>query len=214
MRLYRLPILFFTATVSLPAGDLESWTDVNATILETDRITWGAGGVARFRDSVGSLYDRRATTAAEVSLSDRWSAVLGYMALNRRQTALGFAWDHRAITGLTYSIVRRSIAVDGTTLYERHFNRPGVSDFNRYRQQFDIERPEDRVSPWMHQSMAFVSRGFIRSRSRVGLRWLIGSGHAFRAGYQFESIRVQQAWRPRHAVYTAWSFDVDRRAAD
>ena len=210
--LCRLPILFLAVTLSLPAGEFESWTDVDATILEGDRLTWGVAGVARFRDTLGSLYDRRATTVAEVSLNDRWGAVLGYMALNRKQPALGFDWDHRATTGLTYAIVKRSVAVGGTTLYERHFNRAGVADFNRYRQQFDIERPEDRVSPWMHQSLAFENRGFVRSRSRFGLRWLIGSGHSFKAGYQFESIRFQEAWRPRHAVYTAWSFDVVHRA--
>ena len=209
--LRRLTIVAFAASWPLAGGEVESWNDINATVVKTERLTWSVAGVARFRDSFGSLYDRRPTTAAKVALNDRWSAVLGYMALNRKRPGMGFGWDQRATTGLTYSIIRSSIAVDGTTLYERHFNRTDAPDFHRYRQQFDVEQRQNRVSPWLHQSFAFRNRGIIRSRSRFGLRWVLGSGHSFRAGYQFESIRFHASWRPRHSMYTSWNFDVAQR---
>ena len=97
------------------------------------------------------------------------------------------------------------------SLCERHVGRPDIADFNRYRQRFDVERLRVRVSPWLHQSLAFQREGFIRSRSRLGFRGRIASGHSLKGAYQFESIEGGRAWRPRHAIYTEWSYDLDPR---
>ena len=108
----------------------------------------------------------------------------------------------------TYPLLQRGVHIEGTTLYERHIGRPDVPDFNRYRQQIKMERPRARVSPWLYQSVAFERRGFVRSRSRLGVRWRFTAGHALRGAYQYESIRAGATWRPRHAIYSEWSFDL------
>lgn len=195
------------------ADDLQSWTEVEVGILAVDRIDWTIGGVARIRDSLGSVYDRRARTDVELALSDVASLTLGYILLNRTRTDFGsgFGWDHRLHAGLTYPLLRRGFRVEGTTLYERHVGRRDSGDFNRYRQQVELERPSARVSPWLHQSLAFERRGFVRSRSRVGFRWRLGSGHSFIGAYQFERRRSGATWRPRHAVLSEWSLDLAAR---
>lgn len=195
------------------ADDLQSWTEVGVGVLAVDRIDWTIGGVARIRDSLGSVYDRRARTDVEFTLSDLASVALGYILLNRTRTDFGsgFGWDHRLHAGLTYPLLRRGVRVEGTTLYERHVGRRDSGDFNRYRQQVELERPSARVSPWLHQSLAFERRGFVRSRSRVGFRWRLGSGHSFIGAYQFERRRSGAAWRPRHAVLSEWSLALGAR---
>ena len=143
------------------ADDLQSWTEVGVGVLAVDRIDWTIGGVARIRDSLGSVYDRRARTDVEFTLSDLASVTLGYILLNRARTDFGpdFGWDHRLHAGLTYPLLRRGVRVEGTMLYERHIGRRDSGDFNRYRQQVELERPGARVSPWLHQSLAFERRG-------------------------------------------------------
>ena len=200
--------LFLLGPRSLAADDLQSWTEVELGVLETDRVAWSIGGVARIRDSLGSVYDRRARTDVDFLLADFASVTLGYILRNRTRTGFGFGWDHRLRAGLTYPLLRRDIRVEGTTLLERHVGGPDIPDFNRYRQQVEVERPRARVSPWLYQSVAFERRGFVRSRSRVGVRWRFRSGHVVTGAYQFERRKSGATWRPRHAVLSEWSFDL------
>ena len=199
------------------ADDVQSWNEVELVVVSSDRIDWTVGGVARIRDSLGSVYDRRASTDMEFMLSDVASVSFGYILLNRARTDFGsgsvsgFGWDHRVHAALTYPLLRRGVRVEGTTLYERHIGRRDSGDFNRYRQQVELERPRARVSPWLHQSLAFERRGFVRSRSRVGVRWRLGPGHSFIGAYQFERRRSGPTWRPRHAVLSEWSLDLAAR---
>lgn len=198
------------AAPAAAADDVQSWTEVEVGVPASDRIDWTVGGVARIRDSLGSVYDRRAGTDVEFRLSDLASVAFGYILLHRAPSGFGsgHAWDHRLSAGLTYPLLRRGVRVEGTTLYERHLGRPDVPDFNRYRQQVELELPGAQLSPWLYQSLAFVRRGFVRSRSRVGLRWRLGSGHSFIGAYQFERRRSGADWRPRHAVVSEWSIDL------
>jgi len=195
------------------ADDVQSWTEIEVGVLASDRIDWTVGGVARIRDSLGSVYDRRARTDVEFALSDVASVTLGYILLNRARNGFGsgFGRDHRLHAAVTYPLLRRGVRIEGTTLYERHIGRRDSGDYNRYRQQVELERPAARVSPWLHQSLAFERRGFVRSRSRVGVRWRLGPGHSFIGAYQFERRRSGAAWRPRHAVLSEWSLDLASR---
>ena len=193
------------------ADDVESWTDVELRVLESDRIAWSARGVARVRDSLETLYDRRVETDVDVVLNDLVSVTLGYVLLHRAPTGVDFGWDHRVRAGLTYPLLRRDFRVEGTTLYERHIGQADVPDFNRYRQQVEVERPRARLSPWFHQGVAFERRGFMRSRSRLGVRWSFAPGHSMRGAYQYERIKVGAIWRPRHAIYSEWSFTLRAR---
>lgn len=201
-----LTLLFGERPVA--ADDVQSWTEVEIGVLESDRVAWSVGGVARVRDSLGSVYDRRGSTDVDFVLTDFASVTLGYILRNRTRTVFGFGSDHRLRAGLTYPLLRRDVRVEGTTLYERHIGRPDILAFNRYRQQVEVERPRARVSPWLYQSVAFARRGFVRSRSRVGVRWRLGSGHSFIGAYQFERIKSGPTWRPRHAVLSEWSLDL------
>ena len=206
-------LAFLVGTRSAVADDIQSWTEVEVGVLGSDRIDWTIGGVARIRDSLASVYDRRARTDVEFTLSDVASVTLGYILLNRARDRFGsgFGLDHRLHAALTYPLLRRGVRIEGTTLYERHIGRRDSGDYNRYRQQVELERPAARVSPWLHQSLAFERQGFVRSRSRVGVRWRLGSGHSFIGAYQFERRRSGGAWRPRHAVLSEWSLDLASR---
>ena len=199
------------AAYPLGADDIQSWTDVELRMIESDRVAWTVGGVARIRDSLGSVYDRRAQTDVDVALSDRLTATFGYILRHRVPAGFDFDWNHRLRAGLTYPLLQRGVRVEGTTLYERHVGQPDVPDFNRYRQQIEVERPRSRVSPWLYQSVAFEHRGFMRSRSRMGVRWRLTAGHALRGAYQYESIKEGATWRPRHAIYSEWSLDLTAR---
>lgn len=203
-----IPVLLLLTVHPLAADDIQSWTDVELRLLESGRIAWTVGGVARVREALSSAYDRRAETDVDLVLTDLLAVTFGYVLRNRVRTGFGFGWDHRLRAGLTYALLRRSVRVEGTTLYERHIGRPDVPAFNRYRQQIEVERPRARVSPWLYQSVAFERRGFVRSRSRMGLRWSFTSGHSIKGAYQYESIREGASWRPRHAIYSEWSFDL------
>ena len=210
-RIAAVLILLPLAAHPLAADDIQSWTDVELRVLEAGRIAWAIGGVARVRDSLGSAYDRRAQTDVDVALSDFLTATVGYILRHHVPTDAGFDWNHRLHAGLTYPLLRGDVRLEGTTLYERHVGQPDVADFNRYRQQIELERPRARVSPWLYQSLAFERRGFVRSRSRMGVRWRFTSGHSVRGAYQYESIREGASWRPRHAIYSEWSFDLTAR---
>lgn len=199
------------AETARAADDVESWTDAELRVFESDRIAWSARGVARVRDSLESLYDRRAETDVDLVLSELVSVTLGYVLLHRAPTGVDFGWDHRVRAGLTYPLLRRDFRVEGTTLYERHIGQADVPDFNRYRQQVDVERPRARLSPWFHQGVALERRGFMRSRSRMGVRWSFASGDSVRGAYQYERIKVGASWQPRHAVYSEWSFVLGAR---
>ncbi len=206
--------LCMAVTQSLMAGDLQSWSDVDITVLDTDPVELTVGGTVRLRNSLGSLYDRRATTEATVALSDRLDLRLAYLLRNQALPKFVFGSDHRLVAGLSYPILRRSVTLVGTTLYERHLGRPDIPDFNRYRQQVDLEQSCAPVSPWFHQSLAFRRTGFIRTRSRFGFRWRFASGHSLRGAYQFESYSSSSTWRPRHTIVTEWKYDLvskDRR---
>ena len=206
-------VLPLFAARPLAGDDVESWTDIELRLYQSDRTTWTAGGVARVRDELGTLYDRRAETDVDLVLTDLASVTFGYVLRNLTWTGFGFRWDHRLRAGLTYPLLRRDFRVEGTTLYERHVGPPDVADFNRYRQQIEVERPRTRLSPWLYQSVAFERRGFVRSRSRMGVRWSFASGHSVRGGYQYERIRTGATWQPRHAVHSEWSFSLGARAA-
>ena len=92
-----LPLL---AGRPVAADDLQSWTDVELRVLETDRIAWTVGGVARVRDSLGSVYDRRAQTDVDVGLTGLLTATFGYILRHHVPTGTGFDWDHRLHAGL------------------------------------------------------------------------------------------------------------------
>ncbi|MCY4638461.1 MAG: hypothetical protein OXG04_28840 [Acidobacteria bacterium] len=196
------------------ADDVQSWTEVKLRVLASDRVDWRVGGIARIRDSLGIVYDRRLRTDVGFRLGDAASMTLGYILLNRTRTEVGanYGRDHRLHAAWTYRINAARVRIESKTLYERHVGRRDSGDFNRYRQQIEIERLSTHMSPWVHQSVAFERQGFVRSRSRVGVLWRLGLGRALIVAYQFERRKPGAAWRSRHAVLSEWSLDLVARA--
>lgn len=171
-----LPLL---AEAARAADDVESWTDAELCVFESDRIAWNARGVARVRDSLESLYDRRAETDVDLVPSDLVSVTLGYVLLHRAPTGVDFGGDYRVRARVTYRLLRRNLRVEGTPLYERHIGQPDVPDFNRYRQQVEVERPGPGCRRGSTKE-CHRAPGFMRSRSRMGVRWSFALGHSVR----------------------------------
>ena len=173
-------------------------------------MEWGVTGGLRRKDGLEELYDRRLGTILGVDLGKGVTASGGYLDRNRKLDGFGFDWNHRVAAGLSYPLLRRGEAkLEGTTLYERHFGRPDVPDFNRYRQQFEPESGKTGFSPWFYQGFVFLRQGFARSRSRLGIQWRSHGGYVLGVAYQFEELRspATAVRRPRHAIHTTNSIE-------
>jgi hypothetical protein len=200
-----LALLSFAAFLpSLSAGDLQTWSDLEYDLVRLGRFQWQVGGRFRFAETIGDLYDRRAVTMIEYGVGKGVIVGGGYVFQHRREGGFSFN-QNRLVAGITYPILRRALTVEGTTLYERHV--VPLSDFNRYKQEFEASQHEKPFSPWVYQQFTFrQGAGFVRSRSRLGFRWK-SSFYSFKAAYQFESLSTGTAWVPRHTIYTEVSID-------
>lgn len=189
---------------SASAGDLEFWPSIEYTLLESGQLRWRLEGSGRLNDDVQHLYDRRLSTLVEREL--KWDVRIGggYVLRSSEFSGFGFRADHRLVGGVSFPLLRGQTSVAVTSLYERHIGRPDIEDFNRYRQRIEIERGRRKLAPFLYEDLTFQQReGFVRSRSRAGLRWQFSSGRSLAVSYQFEASKQQAAWRPRHAIVTA-----------
>ena len=205
-----LPLAYLLAGLlsrgSASAGDLEFWPSVEYTLLESGRLRWRLEGSGRLSDGVQHFYDRRLSTLVETGL--KWDVRIagGYVLRSSEFPGFGFQVDHRFVGGASFPLWRGQTSVTAAVLYERHLGRPGIEDFNRYRQRIEIERGRGKLAPFLYEDLTFQQReGFVRSRSRAGLRWRFSSGRSLAVSYQFEANKQQAAWRPRHAIVTALS---------
>lgn len=190
---------------------MQTWNVTEYTVSRSHNLKWTAGGIFRFGQTVGDLYDRRAATELEYTIG-KGLAVGGRYLFRSRREGDSFVNENRFVAGISYPIVQRAIEVQGTTLYERHV--VPSSDFNRYKQEFEVYGRERLLSPWLYQQFTFKQgEGFVRSRSRLGLLWKVSS-YEFKAAYQFESLSIGTAWAPRHAIYTEVSIDRPAWARD
>jgi len=204
----RAAILACWFTSGALAGDVEFWSDGSAEALRVGRLQWILSGGLRIKDSLGDLYDRRVGTVVGVNLGHQTTISAGYLIRNREYGDNDFGWDQRLTAAVGYALLRRSDArIKGLTLYERHFTPGGHTNFNRYRQRFEVESRRKGLSPWLYEDFTFLNRGFVRSRSRAGLLWRTARGYSFAVGYQFETIRDPSgsAWRPRHAIVISFT---------
>jgi len=203
-----LPLAYLLAGLvlrgSASAGDLEFWPSIEYTLLESGQLRWRLEGSGRLSDGVQHFYDRRLSTLVETGL--KWDVRIGggYVLRSSEFPGFGFQGDHRLVGGVSLPISRGQTSVAVTSLYERHIGRPDIKDFNRYRQRIEIERGRRKLAPFLYEDLTFQQReGFVRSRSRAGLRWQFSSGRSLAVSYQFEANKQQAAWRPRHAIVTA-----------
>ena len=93
------------------ADGVQSWTEIELGVLASARVAWTVGGVARVRDALASVYDRRVMTDVEFAPSGAASLSLGYVLLHRTRTGSGsgFGRDHRLRAALTYPLLRRGV---------------------------------------------------------------------------------------------------------
>lgn len=198
-------LVLAASAATLPAEELQTWSDLQYNVARSERFRWAVGGTLRFADTVGGLYDRRANTAIEYRAMGglRFGVEYLYRSLDVENISV---IENRLTAGVSYPLLRGSVEVVGTTLYERHFVEL-VPNFSRYRQRFELSGAGNGFSPWLHQDFTFrQGAGFVRSRSRIGLQWK-SAGASLRAAYQFESISRGAAWAPRHAIVTEVSMD-------
>jgi hypothetical protein len=152
----------------------------------------------------GKLLDRLIVTKLDYEIGKDIHIEARYI-LRNRDVENSSENDNRLVAGISYPILKGVIEVEGSTLYERLL--VPLSDFNRYKQEFEISQPGKTLSPWVYQQFLFrQGDGFVRSRSRVGFQWR-RSGYTFKAAYQFESRSIGTAWAPRHAIFTEVSID-------
>ncbi len=203
-------LLFVAAAGLTPvaslAGEVESWNEVSYTVFDTGRFNWQVSAGFRIRDRFGQLYDRRTGGLLAVAIGRGVSIAGGYLFRNRDFDEFGYRWDYRLIADIEYPLLKSgNLRLGGRTLYERHIGRPDLADFNRYRQQFELEPSATGLSPWLYQDFTFLRQGFVRSRSRAGFQWKTRSGYTFAVGYQFETVNLppDPSWRPRHAIVTS-----------
>jgi hypothetical protein len=204
LRLVLFYLLLGVFGSSLNAESLQTWNELEHTALRTSRLELSVEGTHRFGETVGDLYDRRLGTNLEYRLLDRLQLWAGHV-LRNRDIQDGSINENRFIAGVGYPIWTGAVEIEGSTLYER-ISVP-TPDFNRYKQQFEISQPGKKLSPWVYQQFLFrQGNGFVRSRSRFGMKWR-GSRYTFKAAYQFETISTGTAWAPRHAIFTEIGID-------
>jgi len=123
----------------------------------------------------------------------------------------GVAFDQRVQILVRYPLFHfwnDAFAVDGGTLYERHFRGDQVADFNVYRQRADLSADDWKYSPWAQQDFSFDhARGFYRTRTRAGLLWSLKSNNQIALAYQFQyTQRPGGGWWPQHALLFRYWF--------
>ena len=189
---------------SASAGDLEFWPSIEYTLLERGQLRWRLEGSGRLNDGIQHLYDRRLSGTVEATLKRDIEVAGEYVLRSSEFPGFGFQVDHRLVGGVSFPLWQGQTSVTAAVLYERHLGRPDIEDFSRYRQRIEIERGRRKLAPFLYEDLTFQQReGFVRSRSRAGLRWQFSSGRSLAVSYQFEAIKQQAAWRPRHAIVTA-----------
>jgi hypothetical protein len=189
---------------AIHADELGIWNDTEYTVARSNRFTFTVEGGHRFGEIVGDLFDRRIGTKFDYEIGKDVRIEANYV-LRNRDVSDSSVTENRLAAGISYPILKSAMEVEGRTLYER-FLVP-FSDFNRYKQEFEISQPGKTLSPWVYQQFLFrQGAGFVRSRSRVGFQWR-RSGYSFKTAYQFESRSIGTAWAPRHAIFTELSID-------
>ena len=199
--------LFFALALSSPplfAEGPQSWFTASGPIAEAAGLTWNLEGGLRLSDGWGNPVDRRATLEVSRDIGGGSKAFGGFLIRHRDYEGVSaIDLDYRFIAGVEYPLPSgRSWDVTAETQYERHFGRPTEPAFNRYRQNFEIRLASDGLAPFIYEDFTFRNSGFIRSRSRAGVFVTLRGVGELTVAYQFESRLDDEAWQPRHAIYT------------
>ncbi len=195
------------------AGDVQSWNSVSYSVLQLGRAEWSVGGQVRVRDSLSDIYDRILGTRFGVEVGKGVTVSAGYLVRSRDIRDFDTTIRQQRVSArINYPLVTRGdLLLEGTTIFERHLTSPPISDYNRYRQRFELGRGRTGFSPRLDQDFAILqSHGLMRSRSRAGFQWKSEGGYTLSVQYQFETINLPgtHTWFPVHSIVT--EFDIDK----
>ena len=189
------------------------WGEFIYTLLWRERLVWTVTPSIRTDEQeIGSDFVSRLTTEANVALPKDWELRGRFFLIGRqKEQNSGAAFDQRIQFLVRYPLTtfrNGELELDGGTLYERHFRGDEVSDFNVYRQRVEISADNWKLSPWGQQDFSFDhSRGFYRTRSRIGLLWSSQQNKQIAVAYQFQyTQREPGTWAPQHAILFRYWF--------
>ncbi len=192
--------------------NLAFWGEFIYTVLWRERLVWTVTPSIRTDEQeIDANFMSRFTTEAILRLPKAWQFRGRLFLIGREKEEGGGAFDQRIQLLFRYPLTRfrnGKLSLDGGTLYERHFRGDQVADFNVYRQRFELWDEDTKYSPWIQQDFSFDhSRGFYRTRNRIGLLWTLKAQSQIAVAYQFQyTERELDTWAPQHAILFRYGF--------
>lgn len=192
---------------------LAFWGEFIYTVLEREKLVWTV--TPSFRTDEQEINGNgvtRFTTEATVALpKEEWELRSRLFVIGRAKEDGGAAFDQRVQFLVRYPLThfwKDQIAVDGGTLYERHFRGDEVPDFNVYRQRVELSADDWKYSPWTQQDFSFDhTRGFYRTRTRLGVLWNFKRNVQIALAYQYQyTQRPFAGWEPQHSLLFRYWF--------
>lgn len=188
-----------------PPGTPEYWFQGSKTILKLGRTDHSVIGVARARGPLEDWYDLRAGILSRVKLSEGAYIRGGYFARGFNALGGGHQTEHRIFGGPVIDLWWDKPHARYLGLVERFIGRPNSEAFTRHRHRLDIEKQRLGYTPFVYEELFMLGANLIRSRTRAGLRYKVSDGRRLDLAYQFEWMKVDQRWGPRHSVVLIYS---------
>lgn len=189
----------------LEPGVPEYWFQGSKTIFKLGRTDHSLIGVVRARGPLTDWYDLRAGVLSRVKLNPSLYVRLGYLARAHDPMGQGHRLEHRFFAGPIADLWWDKPHARYIGLFERFIGRPGSPDFNRHRHRLDLEMRRLGLSPFVYEEVFLLGGELIRSRTRAGLRYKVSDGRRLDFGYQFEWLKTNRQWGPRHAIILIYS---------
>ncbi len=189
------------------------WGEFIYTVLWQDKLIWTVTPSFRTDEQeINGNFVTRFTTEATYRVPRDWELRGRFYLIGReKEVGGGASFDQRIQFLVRYPLTTfrdNALGLDGGTLYERHFRGDQLSDFNVYRQRFELSADTWKYSPWVQQDLSFDhSRGFYRTRTRLGLLYSFQSNSQIALAYQFQYTQRQLgSWAPQHEILFRYWF--------
>ncbi len=189
------------------------WGEFIYTVLGREKFVWTVTPSIRTDEQEidGNFVSRFSTEATVALPKEEWELRSRLFVIGRAKEGGGAAFDQRVQFLVRYPLThfwKDQISVDGGTLYERHFRGDEVADFNVYRQRVELTADDWKFAPWMQQDLSFDhTRGFYRTRTRLGVQWNFNRSKQIALAYQFQyTERPAAGWAPQHSMLFRYWF--------
>jgi hypothetical protein len=204
-----VPFVLLAVLICPPHARAQSfafWGDLIYTLVQNKQVEWTAVGYYRSDESLipGTIFTR-VSTEAKIAASSRLRLWVQYTLINEGEQASGRnSWNNRPQVGLIYRLrtFGANNVVTSETRFQRNLRTGGESPSNDYRQAFELRNDKKRISPWFREELFFDnSKGFFRTRSRVGIIVNLKEGRQLALAYQFQSNKNDNgSWAPEHTI--------------